>query len=132
MKTHFSASLFIKGDGLNLDEVSRTLGLAPTNISRKGERYGHAQTLCDFDGWYYSTKVGDTQSLDEHITALWDAGRGEFAIPPRAYLVEEHRRQTRPTSMTEIISPDYSTLIHLDSPPREHGWNPAIDRHNAP
>ena len=57
--------------------------------------------------------------------------RGEFAIPPRAYLVEEHQRQTRPTSMTEVISPDYSTLIYLDSPPREHGWNPARDRHNA-
>jgi len=58
-------------------------------------------------------------------------GRGEFAIPPRAFLVEEHQRETHPTSMTEVIHPDYSTLINLDGPPREHGWNPALDRHNA-
>lgn len=58
-------------------------------------------------------------------------GRGDFAVPPRAFLVEEHQRETRPTSMTEVVRPDYSTLINLDSPPREHGWNPALDRHNA-
>jgi hypothetical protein len=75
MKTHFAASLFIKGDDLDLNEVSQKLGLVPTSISRKGERYGHAQTLCDFDGWYYSPKVEDTQALNQHITALWDAIR---------------------------------------------------------
>jgi hypothetical protein len=73
MKTHFAATLFIKGDGLNLDEISQKLGLIPTSISRKGERYGHAQTLCNFDGWSYSPKVGDTLSLDEHLLALWNA-----------------------------------------------------------
>lgn len=75
MKTHFAATLFIKGDGLDLDEVSQKLGLTPTSISRKGERYGHAQTLCDFDGWFYSPKAGDAQSLDEHIMILWNAIR---------------------------------------------------------
>lgn len=55
-------------------------------------------------------------------------GRGDFAIPPRAFLVSEHQRETRPTSMTEIIRPDYSTLLTLDGPPSEHGWNPATDR----
>ena len=57
-------------------------------------------------------------------------GHGEFAIPPRAYLVEEHKRETNPTSMTTVIRPDYSTLIDLDGPPPEHGWNSAKDRHN--
>ena len=33
-------------------------------------------------------------------------GRGDFAVPPRAFLVEEHC-ETRPTSMTEVIRPDY-------------------------
>jgi hypothetical protein len=50
-------------------------------------------------------------------------GRGEFAVPPRAFLVEEHQRETRPTSMTDPIRPDYSTLIRLDGPPRQHGWS---------
>jgi hypothetical protein len=72
---HFGVSLFIKGDGLDLDEISRTLGIAPTNISRKGERYGHAQTLCDFDGWYFSPNIEGTRPLDEHIMTLWDVVR---------------------------------------------------------
>jgi hypothetical protein len=55
-----------------------------------------------------------------------------FAVPPRAYLVEEHQRATRPTSMTEVIRPDYSTLITLTSAPREHGFSPAIDRYGPP
>jgi hypothetical protein len=58
-------------------------------------------------------------------------GRGDFAVPPRAFLVEERQRETRPTSMTEAIRPDYSTLIDLDGPPREHGWSRALDKHNA-
>jgi hypothetical protein len=56
----------------------------------------------------------------------------DFAIPPRAYLVEEHQRATCPTSMTQTIRPDYSTLITLSSAPREHGYNPAIDRYGPP
>jgi hypothetical protein len=59
-----------------------------------------------------------------------DTGR-EFAIPPRAYLVDEHQRATRPTSMRQIIRPDYSTLIKLSSAPREYGWNPARDRYGS-
>jgi hypothetical protein len=64
------------------------------------------------------------------ITRL-DTG-GDFAIPPRAYLVEEHQRATRPTSMTQVIRPDYSTLITLTSAPREYGWNPTVDRYGSP
>ena len=60
------------------------------------------------------------------VIARSDTG-GEFAIPPRAFLVEEHQRATRPSSMSEMIRPDYSTLIKLSSAPREFGWNPARD-----
>jgi hypothetical protein len=70
-------------------------------------------------------------SEQDGIVITRSDGHGEFAIPPRAYLVEEHQRKTQPTSMTEVISPDYSTLIYLDSPPEEHGWNPTRDRHNT-
>jgi hypothetical protein len=78
MSTHFSISLIIKGASLDLDEISRSLGLAPTNLSRKGERYGHAQTLCDFDGWYYSPKIDGSRPIDAHITALSDAVRPQI------------------------------------------------------
>src|SRR5262245_46787800 len=52
------------------------------------------------------TRISEKHGI---VIARSDTG-GEFAIPPRAYLVEEHQRATRPTSMTQIIRPDYSTL----------------------
>jgi hypothetical protein len=70
-------------------------------------------------------------SEEDGIVISRSDGRGEFAIPPRAFLVEEHQRAIRPTSMTEIIRPDYSTLLNLDGPPREPGWSRARDRNNA-
>ncbi len=46
------------------------LGVAPTYTSEKGKRYGHAQTLCDFDAWDYYAPVMEERPLDEHIMAL--------------------------------------------------------------
>jgi hypothetical protein len=54
----------------------------------------------------------------------------EFAIPPRAYLVEENQREIKPTTLPQLIYPDYSTLITIDGPPSERGWNHAVDKHN--
>jgi hypothetical protein len=73
--SHFGASLFLKGDWLNFDEISRTLELTPHMISEKGKRYGHAQTLCDYDAWSYLSPVAKERPLDEHIMALWNAVR---------------------------------------------------------
>lgn len=70
-------------------------------------------------------------SEEEGIVISRSGGLGDFAVPPRAFLVEEHRRETRPASMADAIRPDYSTLIALDGPPREQGWDRALDRHNA-
>ena len=84
-----------------------------------------AQTLIHFYG-----QIVRISEQDGIVISRSD-GRGDFAVPPRAFLVEEHQRETRPTSMIEIIRPDYSTLIDLDGPPREHGWSRAMDRHNA-
>ena len=70
-------------------------------------------------------------SEERGIVIARSDGRGEFAIPPRAFLVEEHQRATRPTSLSEVVCPDYSTLITIDGAPREHGWNPTVDKHNA-
>jgi hypothetical protein len=72
MKTRFNASLFIKGDGLDFDEISRKLGLTPTFIFRKGEAYERDQTF-DFDGWCYFRKVIDARSLED--MDFWDAIR---------------------------------------------------------
>ncbi len=84
------------------------------------------ETLVHFYGPI--TRISEQDGI---VITRSDTG-GEFAIPPRAYLVDEHQRATRPTSMTEIIRPDYSTLITLSSAPREHGYNPAIDQYGPP
>ena len=85
-----------------------------------------AEALVHFYG-----PIARISELDGIVITRSDTG-GEFAIPPRAYLIGEHQRATRPTSMTEIIRPDYSTLITLSSAPRECGYNPAIDRYGPP
>jgi hypothetical protein len=72
---------------------------------------------------------GPITSISEEagIVIICSGTGGRFAIPPRAYLVEEHQRATRPISMREVMRPDYSTLITLSSAPGEYGYNPAID-----
>jgi hypothetical protein len=113
---HFCVSLFIKGDGLDLDEISRTLGLDPTNISRKGERYGHAQTSCDFDGWYYSPKIEGTQPLGEQIMALWDA------VGPHAGYLRELKQKFEVSVSAHVKSSslwfgkEYHTNFEIDHP----------------
>jgi hypothetical protein len=84
---------------------------------------GNAEALVHFYG-----PISRITEEDGIVITRTDTG-GEFAIPPRAYLVEEHQRATQPTSMTQIIRPDYSTLVKLSSPPREYGWNPTGDRY---
>jgi hypothetical protein len=111
---HFGVSLFIKGDHLDLDEISRTLGLSQTNISRKGKRYGHAQELCDFDGWYYSPRIESTWLLDEHIMALWDAVR-----PHVGYLCDLKQKcevsvSVHVTTSTLWFGREYQTRFEVD------------------
>ncbi|HEY1662884.1 MAG TPA: DUF4279 domain-containing protein [Verrucomicrobiae bacterium] len=64
----FSATLRISGDGLDFEEISRTLGLTPTHTHQKGERRKH-------DMWLYKVPVPREQPLESHIMALWDAVR---------------------------------------------------------
>jgi hypothetical protein len=76
----FKATLRIWGDGLAFEEISRTLGLAPTHMHQKGARRKH-------DMWSYTTSVAREQPLEEHIMALWDAVR-----PHIPYLRELKRK----------------------------------------
>jgi hypothetical protein len=69
----FAASLGISGDGLDLDEISRRLGLTPTIARPKG---GHKVTWND--QWVYQAPVAKERPLDEHIMALWDAIRPQI------------------------------------------------------
>lgn len=71
----FSASLRIFGDGLDIDEITRTLGLTPTHSHRKGQRRGSHSVPWPQDMWSYQPAVDKARPLHEHITALWDAVR---------------------------------------------------------
>ncbi|MGH7991361.1 MAG: DUF4279 domain-containing protein, partial [Limisphaerales bacterium] len=64
----FSARLRIFGDGLDCDEISRTLGLTPTHTHQKGKRRKH-------DMWSFTAPVARDQPLEDHIMALWDTIR---------------------------------------------------------
>ena len=67
----FRASLRIAGEGLDFEEISRTLGLTPTHQHRKGEPHG--QGLRRQDIWIYDAPIDRERPLHEHIMALWDA-----------------------------------------------------------
>jgi Domain of unknown function (DUF4279) len=69
----FRASLRISGDGLGMDEISRTLGLTPTHTHRKGEPHGNGSRSQSI--WIFEPAIDRTRPLDEHIMALWNAIR---------------------------------------------------------
>ena len=80
----FSVSLGISGDGLDLDEISRTLGLTPTLARPKG---GHKMPWND--QWVYQAPVAKERPLDEHIKVLWDAIRPQ--IPYLREIKKKHQ-----------------------------------------
>ena len=81
----FRASLRIAGEGLDFDEICRTLGLTPTHQHRKGETHGEGSRRQDI--WIYDAPIDRERPLYEHIMALWDAVR-----PQIPYLRELKRK----------------------------------------
>ena len=71
----FSSTLRIHGDGIDIDEISKTLGLTPTHSHRKGDLRAPSQRPWRDDAWHYSPPVERERPLHEHIMALWDAVR---------------------------------------------------------
>jgi hypothetical protein len=76
----FRATLRIAGEGLDFEEISRTLGLKATRTHRKGGKR-------KVDMWLYNAPVDRTRPLDEHIMAIWEAAR-----PQMAYLRQLKKR----------------------------------------
>ncbi len=71
----FRASLRIFGDDLDIDEITRTLGIEPTHSHRKGERSSHMAQPWPHDMWCFEPPIDETRPLHEHIMALWNAVR---------------------------------------------------------
>lgn len=67
----YSASLRIFGVIPNLDDVGRSLGLAPTHSHRLGERRSPTSDAYEHDMWMYTAPVDQGSALHDHIDALW-------------------------------------------------------------
>jgi hypothetical protein len=59
--------------GLDLKEISTTLGLVPTMSGRRGEKIGPRSPPNKGDIWMYRAPVPEEQELEQHIAALWQA-----------------------------------------------------------
>jgi hypothetical protein len=68
----YSATLRIHGDGLPFEAISKELGVAPTNIHRKGERRGPKSPPYSDDAWHFQPILPEEEPLEKHIEALWE------------------------------------------------------------
>jgi len=83
----FSATLRIHGDGVPIEEISERLGVEPTHLHRKGERFGLSSPAWKDDAWHFEPALPSTESLERHIEALWQVVR-----PQIGYLKSLKRR----------------------------------------
>jgi hypothetical protein len=69
----FSATLRIAGEGLDLSEISRSMGLVPTHTHKKGELAGRGRSGDRYsqDAWHYSAELPEEAPLDAHLQTLW-------------------------------------------------------------
>ena len=79
---HYSATLRIFGQDLDLDEITRRLGVEPTTAYRKGDRRGPRSPAYKRDAWLYKAPLPEEEPLEKHIDALWAQIR-----PARDYLL---------------------------------------------
>lgn len=68
----YSAHLRIFGDALDLDEITRTMGVQPTVAYRKGEQRGSRSPPYKHDMWMLSSDLPEERHLSEHIDLLWE------------------------------------------------------------
>jgi Domain of unknown function (DUF4279) len=72
---HFSATLRIHGEEVPFEEISRRLGVQPTNLHRKGERRRPTSPVYRDDAWQFQSSLPETEPLERHIEALWEMVR---------------------------------------------------------
>ena len=79
MYSAYCASLRIFGDLLPLEEITRELGVTPTETRRKGEyRKPTSARPYPNDAWFLRSTLPETEPLHRHIDEIW------FAVKPRA------------------------------------------------
>src|SRR5262245_5031860 len=67
----FCATIRIHGEDVPFDEISRRLGVQPTNTHRKGERRRPESMPFSDDAWHYQPPLDETEPLERHLDALW-------------------------------------------------------------
>jgi hypothetical protein len=70
---NYRATLRIFGNIKNLDEITKHLGVAPSDIHRKGEpNWVRTFPPYEHDMWSYTAPVGEGEPLHVHIDTLWN------------------------------------------------------------
>jgi hypothetical protein len=67
----FSATLRIHGEALDLNEITRSMGLVPTHTHKKGESRRPGGHPYRHDAWHYSAGLPEDAALDDHLQTLW-------------------------------------------------------------
>jgi uncharacterized protein DUF4279 len=67
----FNVTLRIHGDQLNFFEISKKLGLVASHQHRRVEAK-KTKGLWEDDAWHYKPPIDESQSLSEHLMALWE------------------------------------------------------------
>jgi Domain of unknown function (DUF4279) len=68
---HYSATLRIYGQISDLDELTSTLRVSPTNSHKRGDRQGPRSPAFMHDMWSYTAPVPEDRPLDVHLRTLW-------------------------------------------------------------
>ncbi len=76
----YSASLRIWGEALDLDDISRQLGVQPTMVRRRGERARPGSPVSKDDAWHFTVSLPEERPLHEHIDELWRTIRSAKAF----------------------------------------------------
>jgi Domain of unknown function (DUF4279) len=71
----YHASLRIFGNIPELDEITRHLGIAPTDAHRRGDRRKPNSPPYEHDMWSYTAPVREDEPLHVHIDTLWNTFR---------------------------------------------------------
>jgi len=74
----FTAALRIFGRNLDLEGISRRLGLEPTQVHREGERRGPRSPVYEHDMWLLDAPLHESEPLERHLEWLYSVLRPHF------------------------------------------------------
>jgi hypothetical protein len=67
----YSATLRIHGKNLDLDGITRAIGIQPTHTHRCGDQIEWLDTTYEDDAWHLESGLDDSAHLSDHLRILW-------------------------------------------------------------